>query len=50
MINAKSLEKQSKDLDNRIKDIEQNVYKYAKKEFNISSPKQLADLFNEEKT
>ena len=45
MINAKSLEKQSKDLDNRIKDIEKNVYKYAKKEFNISSPKQIQEIF-----
>jgi len=45
MINAKSLEKQSKDLDSRIKDIEKNVYKHAKKEFNISSPKQIQEIF-----
>ncbi len=45
MINAKSLEKQSNDLDRRIKDIEKNVYKHAKKEFNISSPKQIQEIF-----
>jgi DNA polymerase-1 len=45
MINAESLEKQSKDLESRIKDIEKNVYKHAQKEFNISSPKQIQEIF-----
>jgi DNA polymerase-1 len=45
MINAESLEKQSKDLDSRIKGIEKNVYKHAQKEFNISSPKQIQEIF-----
>ena len=45
MIDSKSLKKQSEDLESRIKDIEKNVYKYAKKEFNISSPKQIQEIF-----
>ena len=45
MIDSKSLESQSKDLESRIKDIEKNVYKYANKEFNISSPKQIQEIF-----
>lgn len=44
-INEKSLSKQSKSLDERIKVIEQNIYKLAGKEFNISSPKQLQEIF-----
>ena len=44
-INEKSLSKQSKSLGERIKIIEKNVYKLAGKEFNISSPKQLQEIF-----
>ena len=44
-INVKSLSKQSKSLDDRIKIIEKNIYKLAGKEFNISSPKQLQEIF-----
>lgn len=44
-INEKSLSKQSKSLGKRIKVIEKNIYKLAGKEFNISSPKQLQEIF-----
>ncbi len=44
-INEKSLSKQSKSLGERIKVIEKNIYKLAGKEFNISSPKQLQEIF-----
>jgi len=45
MIDAKSLDRQSRNLSNRIEEIEKNVYKHAKKEFNISSPKQIQEIF-----
>ena len=48
MIDSKSLEKQSIDLNRRIKKIEKNVYKLANKEFNIGSPKQLQEIFYED--
>ena len=48
MIDSKSLEKQSLDLNSRIKKIEKNVYKLANKEFNIGSPKQLQEIFYED--
>lgn len=42
------LERMSIELDDDISDVEQEIYGYADKEFNISSPSQLADvLFNE---
>ena len=44
-INEKSLSQQSKSLGERIKVIEKNIYKLAGKEFNISSPKQLQEIF-----
>jgi len=44
-INEKSLSQQSKSLGERIKAIEKNIYKLAGKEFNISSPKQLQEIF-----
>jgi len=44
-INEKSLSQQSKSLGERIKAIEKNIYKSAGKEFNISSPKQLQEIF-----
>jgi DNA polymerase-1 len=41
------LEKMNEKLDDRISDIEQQIYGYANQEFNISSPSQLSDiLFN----
>ena len=45
MIDHKSLQKQSKDLGERIASIEKDVYKLADQEFNIGSPKQLQDIF-----
>lgn len=45
MIDHKSLQKQSIDLGERIALIEKDVYKLAGHEFNISSPKQLQDIF-----
>ena len=45
MIDAEKLKKQSKDLGQRIKSIEKEVYSLAKQEFNIGSPKQLQEIF-----
>jgi DNA polymerase-1 len=46
-LNTKQLAKMSERLTDQISDIEQSIYGYANKEFNINSPAQLADvLFN----
>ncbi len=46
-LDTKKLNVMSDKLSDQISDIEQNIYGYANKEFNISSPSQLADiLFN----
>ncbi|MFO0920689.1 MAG: DNA polymerase I [Candidatus Saccharimonadales bacterium] len=42
------LNKMSEELDDQISDIQQQIYGYAEKEFNVSSPSQLAEvLFND---
>ncbi len=47
-LDASQLEAMSADLADRISDVEQNIYGLANKEFNVSSPSQLADvLFND---
>lgn len=47
-LDCEYLEKMSKELADDISDVEQRIYGYADKEFNISSPGQLADiLFND---
>ena len=43
-IDFQELNERDKDLENRIKEIETNIYNLANKEFNISSPKQLAEV------
>ena len=44
ILDTKYLEKMSKELNGSISDIEQSIYGYAEKDFNISSPKQLAEV------
>ena len=47
-LDTKYLGKMSKELEDQISDVEQQIYGHANKEFNIASPAQLADiLFNE---
>lgn len=46
-LDTKQLKKMSDKLSDQISDIEQNIYGYANRQFNINSPSQLADiLFN----
>ncbi len=47
-LNTKQLNIMSDKLSDQISDIEQNIYGYANKEFNISSPSQLADILFED--
>jgi DNA polymerase-1 len=47
-INNNELEKQSKDLATRINKIEKKIYKLSGREFNISSPKQIQEIFYDE--
>lgn len=42
------LERMQRELEDKISDLEQTIYGYAGKEFNISSPQQLADVLFEE--
>ncbi len=44
-INNKELDNQSKKLSNRLAKIEKEIYKLSGKEFNISSPKQIQEIF-----
>ena len=46
-INNKELDIQSRNLSDRIEKIEKNIYKLSGKEFNISSPKQIQEIFYE---
>lgn len=47
-LDVKRLAKMSKELEDEIADIEQNIYGHANREFNIASPTQLAEvLFND---
>lgn len=48
ILDTKYLEKMSKELGGSISDVEQSIYGYAEKEFNISSPKQLAEVLFED--
>jgi len=47
-IDNDELEKQSKDLATRINKIEKKIYKLSGREFNISSPKQIQEIFYDE--
>ena len=47
-IDNKELDKQSKSLANRIDKIERKIYKISGRDFNISSPKQIQEIFYEE--
>ena len=47
-IDNHELEKQSKDLATRIDKIEKKIYKLSGREFNISSPKQIQEIFYDE--
>ena len=47
LLDVKRLEKMSKQLEDQISDIEQSIYGHANKEFNISSPGQLAEVLYE---
>ncbi len=46
-INAKELSNQSKNLANRLDTIEKKIYKLSGRQFNISSPKQIQEIFYE---
>jgi len=46
-INSKELDVQSKNLSDRLDKIEKKIYKFSGKEFNISSPKQIQEIFYE---
>ena len=46
-INSEELEAQSKNLSHRLNKIEKEIYKLSGKEFNISSPKQIQEIFYE---
>ncbi|MGO3055779.1 DNA polymerase I [Halomonas sp. AOP43-A1-21] len=49
-IDAERLHEQSQQLDKRIRELEQNAFELAGREFNLGSPKQLGEiLFNEQK-
>ena len=47
-LNNKELSKQSQNLAKRIDKIEKNIYKISGREFNISSPKQIQEIFYDE--
>ena len=47
-LNNKELSKQSQNLANRIEKIEKSIYKISGREFNISSPKQIQEIFYDE--
>ena len=47
-IDNKELDKQSKSLANRIDKIERKIYKISGRDFNISSPKQIQEIFYDE--
>ena len=47
-INEYELDKQSKTLSKRLNKIEKNIYKISGREFNISSPKQIQEIFYNE--
>ena len=47
-LNNKELNKQSQNLAKRIDKIEKNIYKISGREFNISSPKQIQEIFYDE--
>ena len=47
-VNKEELDSQSKDLSERLKKIEKDIYKISGREFNISSPKQIQEIFYDE--
>ena len=47
-INKEELDIQSKDLSERLKKIEKDIYNISGREFNISSPKQIQEIFYDE--
>lgn len=47
-VNKEYLNNMSRELEDAISDIEQNIYGYAEREFNISSPSQLAEVLFDE--
>ena len=47
-VNKEEIDSQSKDLSERLKKIEKDIYKISGREFNISSPKQIQEIFYDE--
>ena len=47
-VNSDELKKQSKSLSKRIKKLEKDIYSISGREFNISSPKQIQEIFYDE--
>ena len=44
-VNKEELDTQSESLSERLKKIEKDIYKISGREFNISSPKQIQEIF-----
>ena len=47
-VDSKSLENLSKKFQKKIKNLEKEIFKFSKKEFNIGSPKQLGEIIYNE--
>ena len=47
-VDSKSLEKLSEKFEKKINNLEKEIFKFSKKEFNIASPKQLGEIIYNE--